>query len=128
MEIGAIFERLPDTANARPELVRLGRHCDVEFLLEIGEQQFLVAVRAGRVIEVHAGTHRMRAWRFAIRAAESAWREFWSPTPKAGFNDIFAMSSRGHAVIEGDVGPLLENLRYIKEIVQLPRTIRKEGQ
>ena len=127
MEIGAIFEQLPDAANACPGLVRLGRHCDVEFLIEVGTQPFLIAVRAGRVVGVHPGALRMRAWRFAIRAAESAWREFWSPVPKPGFNDIFAMSSRGHATIEGDVGPLLENLRYIKELVQLPRTIRMTG-
>ena len=45
------------------------------------------------------------------------------PVPGPGFNDIFAMASRGHATIEGDVGPLLEHLRYLKELAQLPRSI-----
>lgn len=124
MEIDAIFQRLPEAANSRPELVRMGRFCDAEFLVEVGERTFQITVQAGRVTGVHRGVRMMRAWRFAIRAGEDAWWEFWSPTPRPGFNDIFAMTSRGHARIEGDVGPLLQNLRYVKELLQLPGTMR----
>ena len=123
MDIEAILEQLPATANSCPGLVRTGRHCDVEFLIEVGSRAFQITVQCGRVTGVHRGPFRMRAWRFAIRADEAAWREFWSPVPGPGFNDIFAMASRGHATIEGDVGPLLEHLRYLKELAQLPRTI-----
>ena len=126
MEIEAIFEQLPATANACSELVRTGRRCDVEFLVEVGGRAFHITVRAGRVAHIYSGPLKMRAWRFAICAEEIVWREFWSPTPKPGFNDIFAMASYGHAKIEGDVGPLLENLRYLKELVQLPRTMRMQ--
>ena len=124
MQIEAIFQRLPEVANSRPELVRMGRFCNAEFLVEIGERTFQITVEAGRVTGVHRGVLMMRAWRFAIRAGEDAWREFWSPAPRPGFNDIFAMTSRGHAKIEGDVGPLLQNLRYLKELLQLPATMR----
>lgn len=124
MDIDAIFAQLPASVNARPELVRLGRHCDVEFLLEVGSRVFQVTVECGHVTGVHPGPLKMRAWRFAIRAEENAWREFWSPVPRPGFNDIFAMASHGHARIEGDVGPLLEHLRYLKEVAQLPRSMR----
>ena len=123
MNIEAILHRLPETANACPDLVRVGRHCNVEFLIEIGNHEFQITVQAGRVTAVLPGPFRMRAWRFAIRAGECAWREFWSPVPGPGFNDIFAMASRGHARVEGDVGPLLENLRYLKELAQLPRSM-----
>ena len=123
MNVDAIFAQLPETANGRPALVRMGRHCDVEFLIEVGRDAFQVTIKAGQVAGVHRGPLRMRAWRFAIRAGEAAWREFWSPVPRPGFNDVFAMASRGHAKIEGDVGPLLEHLRYFKELVQLPRSI-----
>ena len=124
MQIEAIFQRLPEVANSRPELVRMGRFCNAEFLVEIGERTFQITVEAGRVTGVHRGVLMMRAWRFAIRAGDDAWREFWSPIPRPGFNDIFAMTSRGHAKIEGDVGPLLQNLRYLKELLQLPATMR----
>ena len=126
MEIDAIFQQLPETANSRPELVRMGRFCNTEFLMEVGERTFQITVEAGRVTGVHRGMLMMRAWRFAIRAGEDAWREFWSPIPGPGFNDIFAMTSRGHATIEGDVGPLLQNLRYLKELLQLPATMRMQ--
>ena len=123
MEIDTIFGQLPKTANACPNLVRVGRHCNVEFLIEVGIHAFQITVQVGRVTGVHPGPFRMRAWCFAIRADETVWREFWSPVPRPGFNDIFAMASYGHAKIEGDVGPLLEHLRYLKDLVQLPRTI-----
>lgn len=123
MEFDAILDRLRVLANERPGLVRLGRHCSVEFVIDVGGREFRIAVRDGRVTGMYRGPFRMRPWRFAIRADESAWREFWSPTPGPGFNDIFAMASRGHARIEGDIGPLLEHLRYFKELAQLPRTI-----
>ena len=123
MDIEAILDQLPGAANARPDLVRAGRHCNVEFLVEIGNREFQISVQSGRVIALLRGPFRMRAWRFAIRASECAWREFWSPVPRPGFNDIFAMASRGHARVEGDVGPLLENLRYLKELAELPRSM-----
>ena len=44
------------------------------------------------------------------------------PTP--GFNDVFAMARYGHMRIEGDVGPLLEHLRFFKEVLALPRRRR----
>lgn len=123
MNIEAILHELPETANARPHLVHLGRHCNVEFLLEIGDHEFRITVHGGRVTGVCPGPFKMRAWRFAIRAGECAWREFWSPVPGPGFNDVFAMASCGHAKIEGDVDSLLQHLRYVKEIVELPRSI-----
>ena len=127
MEIHAILEQLPEAANACPSLARVGRYCDVEFLREIGEQAFQIKVQAGRVTGLHPGPFKMLTWRFAIRAGESVWREFRSPAPKPGFNDIFAMTSRGFATIEGDVGPLLQNLRCLKELVELHRTMRMQA-
>ena len=37
------------------------------------------------------------------------------------------MTSRGFATIEGDVGPLLQNLRCLKELVELHRTMRMQA-
>ena len=127
MKIESILEQLRAAANACPHLTRVGRHCNVEFLIEVENRAFQVTVQAGRVTAVHPGPLNMRSWRFAIRARESAWREFWSPMPRPGFNDIFAMASRGHARIEGDMGPLLEHLRYLKELVQLPRSMQAQA-
>ena len=63
----------------------------------------------------------MRPWRFAIRASEDAWARFWAPMPAPGYHDIFAMTKNGEARIDGDLQPLMANLRYIKDVIAAPR-------
>ncbi|MCP5155243.1 MAG: hypothetical protein H6983_13825 [Ectothiorhodospiraceae bacterium] len=127
MEVEAIFAALPARANEDPALVRAGRHMHGEFLIEVGERAFHLPVTAGRVGAVVTGPLRLRSWSFAIRGAESVWREFWSALPAPGFQDIFAMSRYGHARIEGDLGPLLTHLRYVKGLLALTGRIAREG-
>ena len=43
-----------------------------------------------------------------------------------GWQDIFAMEKIGEATIEGDLYPLMSNLRYIKELIALPRDMKGE--
>ena len=75
MAIDTIFKQLPEAANACPDLVRVGRYRDVEFLIEVGEHAFQIRVQAGRVTALHPGPFKMRAWHFAIRAGVLAWCE-----------------------------------------------------
>jgi hypothetical protein len=63
----------------------------------------------------------MRSWTFALRASEEAWRRFWEPVPAPGYHDLFAMKKLGVARIEGDLIPLMANLRYVKDVVAAPR-------
>ena len=116
-----VFERLPELVNARADLVRRGRFLTVTFLLTSGDTPFLVHVVEGRVTSVERGPFLMRDWRFAIRAPEAAWRKFWEPVPEAGFHDLFAMAKAGHAEIEGDLLVLMQNLRYVQELLALGR-------
>ena len=120
-DIEAAIEDLPRAVNGDAALVRIGRHCTTEMLLEAGALAFHLAIDRGRLVDVIRGPLRMRAWVFAVRAETDAWLRFWAPVPGPGYNDIFAMASRGHARIEGDVGPLLEHLRYLKAVLALPR-------
>ena len=119
--IDAVIGDLPELVARDPHLLRLGRFCSTELLLEIGEQTFHLVIDRGRVVEVARGPLRMRAWAFAIRGDRDTWQRFWEPIPAPGFNDIFAMASHGHVRIEGDVGPLLAHLRYVKAVLALPR-------
>lgn len=112
---------LAEKVNADAGLLRLGRHCTTEFVVEIGDVPHHVVVVAGCISDVVTGPFKMRPFSFAIRASEAAWMEFWSPVPKPGFHDIFAMSSCGNARIEGDMAPLLHNLRYIKDVLAILR-------
>ena len=63
----------------------------------------------------------MRATSFSIRGTDEAWRRHWHKVPEPGWHDLFALSKRGAASIEGDLRPLLQNLQYFKDLLALPR-------
>ena len=119
----AALARLAELVNGDGALVRRGRFLDVDFLLEVGAEPYYLSVRAGRIAEVVTGPKLMRPWRFAIRAPAEAWAEFWQPMPAPGYHDIFAMTKAGVARVEGDLQPLMANLRYVKEVLAAPRRL-----
>jgi hypothetical protein len=125
-----LFRSVQSEVNANKHLLHLGRYCNTELLLQCtdhgDDQSVHLLIEHGRITEVIRGPLRMRAWQFALRAESSSWRMFWQSAPAVGFNDIFAMSRYGHLSIDGDVGPLLEHLRYIKELLALPRQLASE--
>lgn len=116
-----MFENLADMVNGDAALVHRGRFLTVDFLIEVGDQPFHVAVRNGRIEAVEPGPLLMRPWCFAIRASEAAWAEFQVAAPAPGYHDIFAMTKSGEARIDGDLQPLMANLRYIKDVIAAPR-------
>ena len=116
-----VLERLPDWVNADAALVRRGRYLSTVFLVEVGETAWLVTVHEGRVARVERGPFLMREWAFAIRASAEAWRRYWEPVPAPGFHDLFALTKGGHARVEGDLRPLMANLRYVMVVLTLPR-------
>jgi hypothetical protein len=119
--MAAVLDRLPDLVNGDANLVRRGRYCSTTFLVEIGDTAWLVTVHEGRVTRVERGPFLMRAWSFAVRAPAEAWTKFWEPMPAPGFHDLFAMAKGGHARIEGDLLPLMANLRFVKDVLTAPR-------
>ena len=118
-----MIERLAELVNGDEGLVRRGRFLNVDFLIEVGEEPYHVSVREGRIAAVEPGPKLMRPWRFAIRAGEAAWAAFWQPVPAPGHHDIFAMTKSGEAAVEGDLQPLMANLRYLKEVIEAPRRL-----
>ncbi len=119
--MAAVLDRLPDLVNGDANLVRRGRYCSTTFLVEIGDTAWLVTVHEGRVTRVERGPFLMRAWSFAVRAPAEAWTKFWQPMPAPGYHDLFAMAKGGHARIEGDLRPLMANLRFVKDVLTAPR-------
>lgn len=119
--IPAVLDGLADLVNADAGLVRRGRYLTTTFLVETGTTAWLISVHEGRVTRVERGPFLMRAWSFAVRASDDAWRRFWEPVPAAGWHDLFAMSKGGHATVEGDLRPLMANLRYVKDVLAKPR-------
>src|SRR5207247_8651868 len=72
-----MIERLPELVNGDPGIVRWGRDMHETFMLEVGDTQYLITVRAGRIENVEKGPFVMRAWRFAIRAKGECWEHVW---------------------------------------------------
>ena len=115
------LDRLPELVAADPALVRRGRFLSTTFLVEVGDTAWLVTVHEGRVTRVERGPFLMREWTFAIRASADAWRRYWEAVPAPGFHDLFALTKGGHARVEGDLQPFMANLRYVKDVLTLPR-------
>jgi len=116
-----VFERLPEWVDADAALVRRGRYLSATFLVEVGATTWLVTVHEGRVTRVERGPFLMRDWAFAVRASDEAWRRYWEPMPAPGFHDLLAMTKFGHARIDGDLRPFMAHLRYVKDLLTLPR-------
>jgi hypothetical protein len=120
-DVAAVLARLPELVNGRGPLVNRGRFFSGEFLVEADGVPVHLKVHEGRIAAVEKGPFRMRAWRFAVRAEAQAWGRFWETMPEPGYHDVIAMCRLGVARLEGDLQPLMANLRYVKEVLEAPR-------
>jgi predicted double-glycine peptidase len=116
-----MVENLAQLVNEDPAIVRWGRGMNETFMVEVGETQFLLTVREGKIEKVEKSPFVQRTWRFAVRAKREAWEKFWQRVPAPGWHDLFALTKRGAASMEGDLRPLLQNLQYFKDLLALPR-------
>jgi hypothetical protein len=116
-----VIEHIQNLVNGDPSIVRWGRHMNETFMLEVGETQYLLTVRAGRIENVERGPFVMRSWRFAIRAKQEHWEKFWQRPPAPGWHDLFALLRRGDVVFEGDQRALMAHLLYLKLALAAPR-------
>ena len=116
-----LFAHLPGLLAADTELRRRGRWVDVDCRVDVGTEPFHLTIRAGELAELERGPRLMRAVAFSIRGTEEAWQRHWSKVPEPGWHDVFALTKRGAAAIDGDLRPLLQNLQYFKDLLALPR-------
>jgi hypothetical protein len=115
------FAEIPALLERSPALIARGRFLDCECRTGPMEQPLHVTIRAGRIVDLTAAAVLMRSWRFSYRATPAAWSEYWQAVPKPGWHDLFALTKRGEAVLEGDLHPFMANLQYFKDVLALPR-------
>ena len=118
------FARLPDLLPADGDLIRRGRRLDVDCRIDVGSEPFFLAIRDGALASLERGAKLMRSSSFSLRATDEAWTNYWKPIPAPGWHDLFALTKRGAASIDGDLRPLLQNLQYFKDLLALPRNVQ----
>ena len=116
-----MLESLSDRVNGNAALVHRGRWVNLTFLLGIGELDYLVTIREGRVAGITPRRLATDTGRFTIRAAAATWEEHWRPMPRRDYHDIWSMLPKGLARIDGDLVPLMQNLQYFKDVIAAPR-------
>jgi len=115
------FAKIPALLEQAPGLMARGRFLDCDCLLGPSEQPFHAAIRAGKIVDLIPAPVLMRSWRFAYRATPAAWAEYWQPMPRPGWHDLFALTKRGEAVLEGDLHLSMAILQDFKDVLALPR-------
>lgn len=115
------FARLPDLLAADSDLVRRGRWLSVDCRIDIGSTPFYLFIRDGTLGALERGPRLMSSTVFAVRGSDEAWTNHWQAIPAPGWHDLFALTKRGDAAMEGDLRPLLQNLQYFKDLLALPR-------
>jgi hypothetical protein len=106
--------------NDDTSIVRWGKHMNETFMVEVGDDQYLLSVSDGK-LTVAKGPFTQRSWRFAIRATRESWEKFWQKTPAPGWHDLFALLRRGDVAFEGDQRVLMAYLMYVKLVLAAPR-------
>jgi hypothetical protein len=118
------FARLPQLLAEDNDLIRRGRWLIVDCRIDVGSEPFFLSIRDGALAVLDRGSRLMRSSTFVFRATDDAWTAFWKPIPQPGWHDLFALTKRGAAAMEGDLRPLLQNLQYFKDLLSLPRQVR----
>lgn len=118
------FARLPDLLAADTDLLRLGCRLDVDCRVDVGGEPFFLAIRDGALASLERDARLMRSTAFSFRATEEAWTNYWQPIPAPGWHDLFALTKRGAASIDGDLRPFMQNLQYFKDLLALPRKVQ----
>jgi len=115
------FAQLPVLLAADADLKRRGRWLGADCRIDIGSEPFFLVIRDGALDALDRGPKLMRSTVFTFRATDEAWTQYWKPIPEPGWHDLFALTKRGAASMDGDLRPLLQNLQYFKDLLALPR-------
>ena len=115
------FESIPAHVNENAHLVHRGRFLNAQIKLGIGDSQYWMQIRAGRIDGLSQKMPLFQTSDLQISATDEAWAALWEQFPKAGWHDLFALHKRGVMKIEGESQLLFSNLQYLKDVLNTPR-------
>ena len=113
-----MIEKLQALVNDNPALVRRGRWTNAVMLLGIGDDNWLVTIRDGRIEQITPEDWTVCPWDFAIHGTREAWEKFWSPMPPPMHHDISALVRAGKVRLDGNIDMLLANFLYLKLVLE----------
>lgn len=114
-----------DAVNADVTMPRIGRYFTTDFLIGIGDHEYVVSMREGRVVRITDNLSIETPWSFALRAPRESWENFTKKLPPPMYNDIWAMAHplHGRLQMDGDVKVLWQNVRALTWMLARMREI-----
>ena len=92
-----MLEDLAERVNSNSPLVHRGRWVNLTFTFGIGEDDFLITIEGGRVINIENRPLATRAGVFAIRASRETWASHWLKVPPRDYHDIILVGTAADA-------------------------------
>ncbi|QDC08603.1 hypothetical protein FHY55_04815 [Oceanicola sp. D3] len=105
----------------RPDLKRIGRLFSETVLLKIDAEEYYLVFDKGTLAQVVPGPSKKIPYQVGLITDAEAMGRFWQALPQPGFHDLFGLVKIGRAEIVGDILVLVKNLRFLKEVLALPR-------
>jgi hypothetical protein len=119
------MEKFHAIVNRDGPFKNVGKHCNVRFLVGIGDQEYLVVVEKGRVESVAlSGIFDFDAnWAFALRGPQESWSKFVQPIPPPTYTDVIFMTFNQRIRLEGNLLAFWQNIRALLWMFSLMRNV-----
>ena len=116
-----IINELRKLVNRNAALTRRGKWVNLSFIFGVDNDDYLISIKNGKIIQIQKRNLATESGIFAIRAAKSTWKEHWRCIPKRDFHDIWSMLPKQLVTLDGNLLPLIQNLQFFKDIIASPR-------
>ena len=109
-----------DAVNTDPEMSVIGDWFTENFKISFEGTDFLISVRAGKIVEIEENPRFDRPTAFSLRAPMSVWNKFISPNPPPLYHDFFAMLMRvDDFVLDGNTLATMQNARALHRMMNI---------
>ncbi len=114
------MEAYKRSVNADTEMGVVGDWFSADFKISFEDQEYLIAVREGKIIEIEQNPRFDRPTAFTLRAPMSVWSKFISPKPPPLYHDFFAMLMRVEEFqLDGNSLVAMQNARALHRMMNI---------
>jgi len=114
--------RFREACEQDEELRAHGKFFSCSYMLDTEEHRVVIAMHRGKVDEITIDPEPIaERYQFAIRASAAVWRKFAQPVPPPMYHGLWSASFRSGMQLEGDLLPMMQNLRCLTRQLELLR-------